>query len=217
MHREPSPHLVASDRRTLVLSAGKRANHGFSLVEISLALGIIAFAFIALLGLLPVGLQTFRQAIDTGNEARIMQSFMTKLEATEFSRIKDLDFAQSDEIFYFDEEGMPTDTSRDEVPTLASQRLYAAKMFIEDPEVPSTSGTFTFGVNAVVVFANIASPAMHEFETLNSLSDLQNRLNKMGASGSGGGNGTGGSNREQGIDDLTIRTLLVAKMDGVSL
>ena len=136
----------------------QRQDQGFSLVEISLALGIIAFAFIALLGLLPVGLQTFRQAIDTGNEARIMQTFMSKLEATEFSKIKELDFEQSEEIFYFDEEGMPTDSSTDEVPTLVNQRLYAAKIFIEDPEVPSTSGTLTYGVNAVVVFANIASP-----------------------------------------------------------
>src|SRR5687768_4374183 len=138
-----------------------RSSHsvaGFSLVETSLALGIIAFAFIALLGLLPVGLQTFRQAVDTGNEARIMQSFLTKLEATEFEKIRELDFAQSEEIFYFDEEGMPTDTSKEPVPTLALQRLYAAKIFIDEPVVPTTSGTLTFGVNSVVVFANIASP-----------------------------------------------------------
>ena len=131
MHCEISPQLEASGCRSLKRPPAKRSDQGFSLVEISLALGIIAFAFIALLGLLPVGLQTFRQAIDTGNEARIMQSFMTKLEATEFSRIRDLDFEKGEEIFYFDEEGMPTDTSKNEVPSLASQRLYAAKIFID--------------------------------------------------------------------------------------
>jgi uncharacterized protein (TIGR02598 family) len=213
MHCDPSPQSNAPDPRTLRIRFRPRRNQGFSLVEISLALGIIAFAFIALLGLLPVGLQTFRQAIDTGNEARIMQTFMSKLEATEFSRIKDLDFEKSDEIFYFDEEGMPTDTSTDEVPTLASQRLYAAKIFIEDPEVPSTSGTLTFGVNAVVVFANIASPGMRQFESLTSLSDLQNRLKQTVGSAAA----TGNTANAQGIDNITIRTLLVAKMDGVTL
>jgi uncharacterized protein (TIGR02598 family) len=213
MHCETSPQLEAPGCRSLKRLPAQRSDQGFSLVEISLALGIIAFAFIALLGLLPVGLQTFRQAIDTGNEARIMQSFMTKLEATEFSRIRDLDFEKGDEIFYFDEEGMPTDTSKDEVPSLAGQRLYAAKIFIEDPDVPSTSGTLTFGVNAVVVFTNIASPGMRQFDSLTSLSDLQNRMKQTVGSAAA----TGAGSNSQGVDGLTIRTLLVAKMDGVTL
>src|SRR4029078_961858 len=141
------------------------------------------------------------------------RSLMTKLGATEFTRIRDLDFEKSDEIHYFDEEGMPTDTSRDEVPSLASQRLYAAKIFIEDPDVPSNSGTLTFGVNAVVVFTNIASPGMRQFDSLTSLSDLQNRMKQTG----GGAAATGAGSNSQGVDGLTIRTLLVAKMDGVTL
>jgi uncharacterized protein (TIGR02598 family) len=182
-------------------------------VEISLALGIIAFAFIALLGLLPVGLQTFREAIDTGNEARIMQSFLSKLEATEFSKIRELDFQKSEEVFYFDEEGMPVDTSKDEVASLATQRLYAAKMFIDDPIVPSTNGTLTYGVTCVVVFANIASPVMKEFDALSSLPDLRSRLVKSeGTTGSGTQ-----SNQSAAIKGLTIRSLFVAKMDGRQL
>ena len=50
-----------------------RSNSGFSLVEVSLAIGIIAFAFVALFSLMPTGLTTFRSAIDTSNETWIMQ------------------------------------------------------------------------------------------------------------------------------------------------
>jgi len=37
---------------------------GFSLVEVVLALGVVAFAFVAILGLIPAGMGTFRQAIN---------------------------------------------------------------------------------------------------------------------------------------------------------
>ena len=43
------------------------SNAGFSLIEVTLAIGIIAFAFVALFGLLPTGMQTFRASVDTTN------------------------------------------------------------------------------------------------------------------------------------------------------
>jgi uncharacterized protein (TIGR02598 family) len=192
MHRlTPPPSVPAFAPSSL--AAGKR---GFSLVEISLALGIIGFAFIALLGLLPVGLQTFRSAIDTGNEARIVQSFFSMLIATDFANIDELDFATSSEIYYFDEEGMPTDTSQDQVSALASQRLYAAKLFIEEPEIPVDT-KLTYGVKALVIFANIATPALAEFEKINSLGELRSLLTE-----------------KKGSTEVRIRPILVAKMDG---
>jgi uncharacterized protein (TIGR02598 family) len=44
---------------------------GFSLIEVTLAIAIIAFAFIALIGLLPAGLGVFAQTVDATNELRI--------------------------------------------------------------------------------------------------------------------------------------------------
>jgi len=41
---------------------GRRRPHAFSLVEVTLALGVAAFCLIAVFGLLPVGLQTNRNA-----------------------------------------------------------------------------------------------------------------------------------------------------------
>jgi uncharacterized protein (TIGR02598 family) len=42
----------------------KSKKQAFSLVEVVLALGIVAFAFVAILGLIPAGMSSFRQAIN---------------------------------------------------------------------------------------------------------------------------------------------------------
>ncbi|XHR27683.1 MAG: hypothetical protein ACFUZC_17300 [Chthoniobacteraceae bacterium] len=55
----------------------KRAS-GFSLVEVSLALGVVAVALIAILGLLPFGIQTNKVTID---ETRAASDILTSLEA----------------------------------------------------------------------------------------------------------------------------------------
>ena len=57
----------------------------FTLVEVVLALGIIAFAFVPIIGLLPVGLNMSHQAIDTTTEAQIAQELSTEVQQTDFS------------------------------------------------------------------------------------------------------------------------------------
>ena len=57
---------------------------GFSLVEVTLAIGIVAFAFVALFALIPVGLTTFRQAMDTSVGAQIVQRVVSDAEQTDF-------------------------------------------------------------------------------------------------------------------------------------
>ena len=60
---------------------------GFSLVEIALAVGIVAFAFVGLMGLLPVGLAHFRTAIDASVGSQIFQRVVTDLEQMEFDTL----------------------------------------------------------------------------------------------------------------------------------
>jgi uncharacterized protein (TIGR02598 family) len=129
------------------------------LVEVTLAIGVIAFAFVALLGLLPAGLTSFRAAIDLNNETRIVQSIVGKVQVTDFNEVPNLDYSVSNEIYYFDEEGTPTDTSSNPVESLKASRLYAAKLFVrpaaeKDSEDPTQ--LLTFSVDVIVVFANLA-------------------------------------------------------------
>lgn len=60
---------------------------GFSLVEIVMALGILSVAVIPLFGLLPVGMNIFKDAIDTTVQSQIMERLTTLAEQTEFSKI----------------------------------------------------------------------------------------------------------------------------------
>lgn len=57
---------------------------GFSLVEATLALGVVAFAFIVLLGLLPAGLTVFREAMDTSVTAQIAQRVSADLQESDY-------------------------------------------------------------------------------------------------------------------------------------
>ena len=55
---------------------------GFSLVEVTLALGVAAFCLIALLGLIPLGMQTNQSAVSQTAAASILSSVIADLRAT---------------------------------------------------------------------------------------------------------------------------------------
>ena len=64
----------------------KRASHcGFSLVEVTLALGVAAFCLIAVFGLIPVGVQTNRNATSQTAATNIIASVIADMRATTFS------------------------------------------------------------------------------------------------------------------------------------
>lgn len=55
---------------------------GFSLVEVTLALGVAAFCLIALFGLMPIGVQTNRNATSQTAATDIMAAVLADLRAT---------------------------------------------------------------------------------------------------------------------------------------
>lgn len=66
-----------------------RAVSAFTLVEVTLALGIIAFAFVAVLGLIPVGLATARNAMETSVRSQILQRVVSDVKQTDFEEMTD--------------------------------------------------------------------------------------------------------------------------------
>ena len=68
-------------------SALKLGNGGFSLIEVVLALGVISFAFVALFGLLPVGLNAFNNSVDSTMSAQIAENVMSQLKQESFSKL----------------------------------------------------------------------------------------------------------------------------------
>src|SRR5438876_5057842 len=86
----------------------KRFTSGFSLVELTLALGIAAFCLIAVFGLMPVGVQTNRNATSQTAATNIMAAVVADLRATPTFNTSSTDFGiifGTNETLYFDGTG----------------------------------------------------------------------------------------------------------------
>ena len=88
---------------------------GFSLVEVTLALGVAAFCLIALFGLLPLGIQTNQSSISQTAAASVLSSVSADLRTTPKTSLTspqyDITFGTA-KFLYFDGEGralIPTD------------------------------------------------------------------------------------------------------------
>jgi uncharacterized protein (TIGR02598 family) len=149
---------------------------GFSLPEVAMAIGIIAIAFVALIGLLPVGLNTYRAAIDEANQTWIMQSMNSMVQTTDFAQIEELDYKASNEIYYFDEEGALIDratTSNGDI-SIVTRRIYAVKLLVSDLDRPGTTDKMEHGWRVLVVMAPYTNAlAMKDFNNLGTVTDLE--------------------------------------------
>lgn len=74
---------------------------GLTLVEVTIALGLVAFALVAILGVLPTGLNQLRDAMDRTVEAQIVNFVGNQALVTPFDEIR------TGRTLYFDEEGLP--------------------------------------------------------------------------------------------------------------
>ncbi len=93
--RLPSGAFAAKFGQMSSRAAAKRA---FSLIETTLAIGIVAFAFVGILGLMPIGLTSFRKAMDMSTNSRIVQQVATDLQ-------QGTNVLAQQPILYFDEQG----------------------------------------------------------------------------------------------------------------
>ena len=93
MHRFSSPSKFPTRSRS--------GSAAFSLVEVTLAIGIVAFAFVSVFGLLPSGLHVFRSAIDVSVQTQIVQRLVADAQQTDFDTLKN----KPVETHYFDDQG----------------------------------------------------------------------------------------------------------------
>ena len=59
----------------------------FSLVEVTLAIGVMGFAFVAIIGLVPVGLSNFRQTKNVSVASDIAARILSELQDTPFTNL----------------------------------------------------------------------------------------------------------------------------------
>ncbi|HSI86064.1 MAG: Verru_Chthon cassette protein B [Candidatus Methylacidiphilales bacterium] len=94
------------------LSLYQKARAAFSLIEVTIAIGITAFGGITMMGLLSVGLSNFRSAVDMSVGAQIMQQVVADVQQSSFSNIQSSggsnalpDTAVPLPVRYFDDQG----------------------------------------------------------------------------------------------------------------
>lgn len=87
-----------------------RRQSGFSLVEVTLAIGIIGFALLAIFALIPVGLNSARDSIDTTHTTLIAADVQNRVKSTVTSAL----FAattNTTSTWFFTREGVYIDTA----------------------------------------------------------------------------------------------------------
>jgi uncharacterized protein (TIGR02598 family) len=95
----------------------------FSLVEVTLALGIVAVSLLSLIGLLPAGLGVLRESMDQTLHAQIVQRISSGLVSSDFASLRG-------ETLAFDQDGQLLEG------TAAGEALYRASIQEAAPSLP---------------------------------------------------------------------------------
>jgi uncharacterized protein (TIGR02598 family) len=98
----------------LSFQKARASRAAFSLVEITMAIGIVSFAFLGVFGLIPTGLNTFRQAMDASVGSQIAQRVINDAQQTDFNTLiggNTSAFQQSSTPRYFDDQGNEVTTA----------------------------------------------------------------------------------------------------------
>ncbi len=83
---------------TRARALSSRSESGFTLVEVALSIGIVAFAFVALLALLPAGNTAFRKSIDISVCGQIAQRVINDAQQAGFDAMVDTENADASDV-----------------------------------------------------------------------------------------------------------------------
>jgi uncharacterized protein (TIGR02598 family) len=122
----------------MLLPAKTVTLNGFSLVEITMALGLVSCFVLVILGLLPVGLRTIQDSAVQYGTANIGQQVVSELQRMPFSPSSDnknyaitvLD-GRTD---YFSREGVKM--------SKAEESFFTVQYSLDDPSVPGATATY---------------------------------------------------------------------------
>lgn len=120
-----------------------RCSGAFSLVEVAMSLAIVTFSLVGILGLVPIGLSGFREAMDTTIGAQIAQRLVTDAEQSDFDAFIE-NAEKCDENFftlpvrYFDEQGSEVSLGD---PQAAVKIIYHARLRGSQPGPADSSAS----------------------------------------------------------------------------
>jgi len=102
----------------------RAATRGMTLVEVTICLGLVSFGLISVLGLLPTGLITLRDARDASARSSYLQTISAEYLSLSFADVP------SSNTFFFDRDGQPVDSS-------SSSQLYKVAVESLTPVYPN--------------------------------------------------------------------------------
>ena len=110
---------------------------GFSLVEVIVAMGVVAFAFVGLLGIIPSGLNSFRQSVDQARALAALNQVASAVRNSKFDKIDSGDANYSFPQFFSDSTKAATD------PTIyhVRQADYSLRFYLLEDGTISKSGS----------------------------------------------------------------------------
>ncbi|TDU67198.1 uncharacterized protein (TIGR02598 family) [Prosthecobacter fusiformis] len=123
------------------------ARQGFSLVEVMVAIGIAAAAITLMIGLLPAGLSTFREAMNTSVTAQIGQRLLYESAQTDYSVL--VAPPATKPWRYFDDEGS-------ELPDATGAIFHALIRIQPSTSIPSGTAGGTLQPNLATVIVQVA-------------------------------------------------------------
>jgi len=80
-----------------------RLKKAFSMVEMALAMAIVSFAMVSLLGLIPVGLKITRDTLDITVQSQVFQLISNQIQLTDYKNMSQWNGQK----LYFDSQGLP--------------------------------------------------------------------------------------------------------------
>lgn len=143
----------------------KRMSHSkrqaaFSLIEVVMALGIAAFCLVALLGLMPVGLKTIRDARGDSLRAEILKAMGNFAQQTDYSLLGTLNGTTN----YFDINASRVTNST------SPDAIYEAVLSTKTVSLPSSStSTLLSGATSVTVVIRRRSGSTNTESTTHTL------------------------------------------------
>ena len=112
---------------------------GFSLVEVIVALGIVAFAFVGLLGIIPSGLSSFRQSVDQARALNALNMVASAVRNTRLDAVIYGDANYAMPAFFSDSAAASTS---DPTKFYVGQPTWAARFYLlEDGTIRLTTDT----------------------------------------------------------------------------